>query len=45
MLKLAVFYYWSDANNYQQEKTHLLYKIIRFSVQFLAIVNRFIVKT
>ena len=26
-------------------KTHLFYKIIHFSVQFSAIVNRFIVKT
>ena len=23
MLKLAVYNYWRDANNYQQEKTHL----------------------
>ena len=45
MLKLAVYNYWRDANNYQQEKTQLFYKIIHFSVQFLAIVNRFIVKT
>ena len=45
MLKLAVYNYWRDANNYQQEKkTHLFYKIIHFSVQFSAIVNRFIVK-
>ena len=28
-----------------KRKTHLFYKIIHFSVQFLAIVNRFIVKT
>ena len=26
-------------------KTHLFYKIIHFSVQFSALVNRFIVKT
>ena len=44
MLKLTVYNYWRDANNYQQEKTHLFYKIIHFSVQFSAIVNRFIVK-
>ena len=45
MLKLAVYNYWRDANNYQQEKTHLFfYKIIHFSMQFSAIVNRFIVK-
>ena len=23
MLKLTVYNYWKDANNYQQEKTHL----------------------
>ena len=46
MLKLTVYNYWRDANNYQQEKkTHLFYEIIHFSVQFSAIVNRFIVKT
>ena len=45
MLKLTVYNYWRDANNYQQEKTHLFYKIIHFSVQFSAMVNRFIVKT
>ena len=46
MLKLAVYNYWKDANIYQQEKnTPVLYKIIHFSVQFSAIVNRFIVKT
>ena len=45
MLKLIVYNYWRDANNYQQEKTHLFYKIIHFSMQFSAIVNRFIVKT
>ena len=28
-----------------KRKTHLFYKIIHFSVQFSAIVNRFIVKT
>ena len=28
MLKLTVYNYWRDANNYQQEKTHLFYKII-----------------
>ena len=44
MLKLAVYNYWRDAK-YQQEKTHLFYKIIQFSVQFSAIENRFIVKT
>ena len=45
MIKLTVYNYWRDANNYQQEKTHLFYKIIHFSVQFSPIVNRFIVKT
>ena len=46
MLKLTVYNYWRDASNYQQEnKTHLFYKIIHFSVQFSAIVNRCIVKT
>ena len=45
MLKLPVYNYWRDANNYQQEKKHLFYNIIHFSVQFSAIVNRFIVKT
>ena len=45
MLKLTVYNYWRDASNYQQEKTHLFYKIIHFSVQLSAIVNRFIVKT
>ena len=46
MLKLIVYNYSRDANNYQQEKKkHMFYKIIHFSVQFSAIVNRFIVKT
>ena len=44
MLKLTVYNYWRDANNYQQEKNTLFYKIIHFSAQFSAIVNRFIVK-
>ena len=42
MLKLTVYNYWRDANNYQHT---CFYKIIHFSVQFSAIVNRFIVKT
>ena len=42
MLKLTVYNYWRDPNNYQHT---CFYKIIRFSVQFSAIVNRFIVKT
>ena len=45
MLKLTVYNYWRDANSYQQEKKHLFYKKKYFSVQFSAIVNRFIVKT
>ena len=45
MFKLTVYNYWRDANIYQQEKTHLFYKIIHFYVQVLALVNRFIVKT
>ena len=45
MLEFTVYNYWRDANNYQQEKKHLFYKIIHFSVQVSAIVNRFIVKT
>ena len=45
LVKSPVYNYWRDANNYQQEKTHLFFKIIHFSVQFSAIVNRFIVKT
>ena len=45
MLELTVYNNWRDANNYQQEKTHLFYKEIHFSLQFSAIVNRFIVKT
>ena len=45
MLQLTVYNYWRDANNYQQEKRHLYYKIIHFSMQFSATVNRFIVKT
>ena len=45
MLELPVYNYLRDANNYQQEKTHLFYKIIHFSVQVSAIVDRFIVKT
>ena len=45
MLKLTVYNYLRDANNYQQEKTHLFYKIIHFSMQLSTIVNRFIVKT
>ena len=43
-LKLPVYNYLRDANNYQHEKTHLFYKIIHFSVQFSAIVNIYIVK-
>ena len=42
MLKLTVYNYWRGANNYQQT---CFYKIIHFSVQLPAIVNRFIVKT
>ena len=42
MLILTVYNYWRDANNYQHT---CFYKIICFSVQFPAIVNRFIVKT
>ena len=46
MFKVTVYNYWRDANNYQKEKKkRLFYKIIYFSVQFSAIVNRFIVKT
>ena len=46
MLKIDCLYnYWRDANNYQQEKNTCFYKIIHFSMQFSAIVNRFIVKT
>ena len=41
MLKSTVYNYWRDANNYQHT---CFYKIIHFSVQFSAIVNRFIVK-
>ena len=44
MLKVTVYNYWRDANNYQQEKNTPVYKIIHFSMQFSAIVNRFIVK-
>ena len=42
MLKLTVYNYLRDTNNYQHT---CIYKIIHFSVQFSAIVNRFIVKT
>ena len=42
MLKLTVYNYWRDANNYQHT---CFYKIIHFSVQVLAKVNRFVVKT
>ena len=46
MLKLPIYNYWRDANNYQQEKnTPVFLKIIHFSVQLSAMVNRFIVKT
>ena len=45
MFKLTVYNYWKDANNYQQEKKHLFFKIIHFSMQFSAKCNRFIVKT
>ena len=45
MFKFTVYNYWRGANNYRQEKKHLFYKIIHFSMQFLAKVNRFIVKT
>ena len=44
MLKLTVYNYWRDANNYQQEKNTTVYKIILISAQFSAIVNVFIVK-
>ena len=44
MLKLTVYNYWRDANNYQHEKNTPFYKIIHFSVQFSAIVSIFIVK-
>ena len=44
MLKLTVYNYWRDANNYQHEKNTPVYKIIHFSVQFSAIVNIIIVK-
>ena len=44
--QLHFYNYKRDANNYQQEKkTPVFYKIIHFSVQFSAKVNRFIVKT
>ena len=39
MLKLTVYNYWRDANNNQHT---FFYKIIHFSVQFSAIVNRFL---
>ena len=45
MLKLTVYNYLRDANNYQQEEKYLFFKIIHFSMQFSAIVSRFIVKT
>ena len=41
----TVYNYWRDANNYQQVKNTCFYKIIHLSIQFSAIVNRFIVKT
>ena len=35
MLKLAVYNHWRDADNYQQEKTHLfLYENSRFRAVF-----------
>ena len=36
MLKLTVYNYWRDANNYQHA---CFYKLIHFSVQFSAIVT------
>ena len=45
MLKLPVYNYWRDANNYQQEKNTPIYKKIHFSMQFSAVLNIFIVKT
>ena len=42
---LMIYGHWRDANNYQQEKNTCFYKIIHFSVQFSAIVNKFIEKT
>ena len=43
MLKLTVYNYWRDANNYQDEKNTPVFKINHFSVQFSAPVNIFIV--
>ena len=45
MLKITVQNYWRDINNYTQEKNGCFYKIIHFSMQFLAVLNIFIVKT
>ena len=45
MLKLPVYNNWRDANNYHQEKNTPVLKDNSLSVQFSAIVNRFIVKT
>ena len=45
MLKMNCLELLEDANNYQQEKTHMFYKMIHFSMQFSAEDNRFIVKT
>ena len=33
MLKLTVYNIWRDANNYQQEKTHLFYAVFSYSEQ------------
>ena len=43
-MDLCYRYYWRDANNYQQKKTGF-YNIIHVSMQFSAMVNRFILKT
>ena len=43
MLKLIVSNFWRDVYNYQQKKNTCFHKIIHFSMQFSAVVNKFIV--
>ena len=43
-LKLPVYNYWRDANNYQHEKNTPVLQDNSLSVQFSAIVNIYIVK-
>ena len=45
MLKINCLELMEGRKNYKQEKIHMFYKIIHFSMQFLAVEIRFIVTT